>query len=212
MNQDKILDALNLLDDDMIEAVDVLRIKPKVRFKWGHSLAVAACVAVAVFGAFAFWGSDNSPEFSADSNIEDNVFQENAEDIFEEEKSSFNDIADTENKNNSNCAEEGRIESHSLAWPPVYVEILEFNGRGLKACVIRDNGCKHFEENEILTVIYGDEYYALTTPDFKIGDKVYVFYWIDKNDRLTIYTSDIVYEENDYFEKRRIQNEEKVCR
>ncbi len=51
MNQDKIHDALNLLDDDMIEAVDRLRVeKKKKKKRWVPYISVAACVLVLFVG------------------------------------------------------------------------------------------------------------------------------------------------------------------
>lgn len=55
MNQDKIHDALNLLDDDMIEVVENLRNKNKYKRKnlWVRYLSVAACICIVAAGIFA---------------------------------------------------------------------------------------------------------------------------------------------------------------
>lgn len=54
MNQDKIHDALNLLDDDMIEVVENLRnkTKNKRKNKWIRYLSVAACICIVLVGVF----------------------------------------------------------------------------------------------------------------------------------------------------------------
>ena len=78
MNQDKIHDALNLLDDDMIEAVDRLRVKKKKKKKrWVPYISVAACVLVlfvglASAGALGLLGGQaKSDKVVSDENIND---------------------------------------------------------------------------------------------------------------------------------------------
>ncbi len=55
MNQDLFFDAMDYIDDDMIEAVDVLRTKkkPSVNRTWIHWASAAACAVIVLGGVWA---------------------------------------------------------------------------------------------------------------------------------------------------------------
>lgn len=85
MNIDNIHDALGLLDDDMIEAVDKLR-NEKMQSKKGHSkvpwvrwISVAACLSFIVISVYAI-GSNDSHIAESDSVQEDASGEEKSED------------------------------------------------------------------------------------------------------------------------------------
>lgn len=209
MNQEKILDALEFIDDDMIEVVGVLRKYPeRHKFLWVNYLAVAACVVLAIFGGFTlFDGNYKTPtaENSAadgSSDMADNMNQY-ADDT--ENK----DINETVNDNSSfrdefagsTSGNTGSSVSSSFTYSPVYMEITEisessFEGRVINTVMVGDS--VHFEENQVITVIYREDLYAdydtLLIKDLKVGDKVYVIY--GKPDSETIYTPYIRYDRN----------------
>lgn len=192
MNHEKILDALEFIDDDMIERVDILRKVPeRPRLLWLKYVSVAACVALAIFGGFKFFDSrfatqENS---SSDDNINDiqngivdiygdtNYKDESAEQLKTDDNATFRDeptggTSGTSNKNN-----------FSFTYSPVYIEITEisessFKGRVINRVVVEDY--VHFEENQVVTVVYRKDSYAdfdtLLIKDLNVGEKVYVIY------------------------------------
>lgn len=79
MNPEKLHDALNLLEDDLILPVERLREKKRV-FRWRHVGALAACVAVCVLGLYGFGLLDRTK--TNDTAPEDSVVQvENIQDV-----------------------------------------------------------------------------------------------------------------------------------
>ena len=58
MSQEQIIDALEFIDDDIIESVNVLRKYPeRHKHLWLNYVAVAACVVLAIFGGFKYLGN-----------------------------------------------------------------------------------------------------------------------------------------------------------
>ena len=165
MNQEQILDALEFIDDDMIESVNVLRKYPdRHKHLWLNYVAVAACVVLAIFGGFKFLGSNAPTQEQSNSNGGTSQ-TDDAIDM-------FGDIADTENSNENNKFEDNssfRDESTGATSgsssttgdacfaATVYMEITEigdnsFKGKVLKRAVVGNS--THFEENQVVTVIY----------------------------------------------------------
>ena len=81
----------------------------------------------------------------------------------------------------------------------VYMEVIEigdnsFKGKVLKKAVVGNS--THFEENQVVTVIYSkstnENLHTLLIEDLSVGEKVYVFY--GKIESGTIYTPRIRYE------------------
>ena len=67
MNQDLFFDAMDYIDDDMIEAVDALRTKkkPSVNRTWLRWASAAACVCIVLGGVFVvsrFYNMKSYPE------------------------------------------------------------------------------------------------------------------------------------------------------
>ena len=207
MNQEQILDALEFIDDDMIESVNVLRKYPeRHKHLWLNYVAVAACVVLAIFGGFKFLGSNAPTQEQSNSNGGTSQ-TDDAIDM-------FGDIADTENSNENNKFEDNssfRDESTGATSgsssttgdacfaATVYMEITEigdnsFKGKVLKRAVVGNS--THFEENQVVTVIYSkstnENLHTLLIEDLSVGEKVYVFYGRIESD--TIYTPRIEYE------------------
>lgn len=206
MNQEQILDALEFIDDDMIECVNVLRKYPeRHKHLWLNYVAVAACVVLAIFGGFKLMGSNAPTQEQSNSNSGTNQ-TDDAVDM-------FGDIADTENSNENNKFEDNSSfrdestgsasnsgSSTDISWHyrPVYMEITEISDNSFKGRVIEQvkvSGETHFNKNQIVTVIYRESEYAkydtLLIKDLKLGEKVYVIYGEPAD---TIYTPYIRYD------------------
>ena len=206
MSEEKLLDALEFIDDDMIECVNVLRKYPEChKHLWLNYVAVAACVVLAIFGGFKLMGSNAPTQEQSNSNGGTNQ-TDDAVDM-------FGDIADTENSNENNKFEDNSSfrdestgsasnsgSSTDISWHyrPVYMEITEISDNSFKGRVIEQvkvSGETHFNKNQIVTVIYRESEYAkydtLLIKDLKLGEKVYVIYG-EPND--TIYTPYIRYD------------------
>ena len=207
MSQEQILDALEFIDDDMIESVNVLRKYPeRHKHLWLNYVAVAACVVLAIFGGFKLLSSNAPTQEHSSSNGGTNQ-TDNADDM-------FGDIADTENSDENNKFEDnGSFRDESTGATSgsssttgdacfaatVYMEITEigdnsFKGKVLKRAVVGNS--THFEENQVVTVIYSkstnENLHTLLIEDLSVGEKVYVFYGRIESD--TIYTPRIEYE------------------
>ena len=211
MSQEQIIDALEFIDDDMIESVNVLRKYPeRHKHLWLNYVAVAACIMLAIFGGFKYLGNNVSTEnhssvnnggTSQMSGIADMVGDaenknESADQITQDDNSSFRDefAGSTGSTENTGSSTEDICFAAS-----VYIEITEisdnsFKGKVLKKAVVGNS--THFEENQIVTVIYSEstneKLDTLLIKDLSVGEKVYVFY--GKIESGTIYTSRIQYE------------------
>ena len=206
MNQEQILDALEFIDDDMIESVNVLRKYPdRHKHLWLNYVAVAACVVLAIFGGFKYLG--NNENNSSVSNGSTGNTSENQNEV-------SGMVGDTANKmeyadqstsdDNASHRDEfagstGNSTEDVCFAATVYMEITEigdnsFKGKVLKKAVVANK--THFEENQIVTVIYNgstnENLHTLLIEDLSVGEKVYVFYGRIESD--TIYTPRIEYE------------------
>ncbi|MBE6803636.1 MAG: hypothetical protein E7528_01905 [Ruminococcaceae bacterium] len=211
MSQEQIIDALEFIDDDMIESVNVLRKYPeRHKHLWLNYVAVAACIMLAIFGGFNYLGNNVSTENNSSANnggtnqmndaadtvggAENKI--ESADQITQDDNSSFRDefAGSTSSTENTGSSTEDICFAAS-----VYIEITEisdnsFKGKVLKKAVVGNS--THFEENQIVTVIYSEstneKLDTLLIKDLSVGEKVYVFY--GKIESGTIYTSRIQYE------------------
>ena len=204
MNQEQILDALEFIDDDMIESVNVLRKYPdRHKHLWLNYVAVAACVVLAIFGGFKYLGNNVSTENNSSANNGGTSQMSGIADM----------VGDAENKNesadqsisddNGNLRDEFAGSTDSLTdvswhYRPVYMEITEISENSFRGRVIEQvkvSGETHFNKNQIITVIYRESQYAkydtLFIKDLSVGEKVYVIYG-EPND--TIYTPYIRYD------------------
>ena len=204
MNQEQILDALEFIDDDMIESVNVLRKYPdRHKHLWLNYVAVAACVVLAIFGGFKYLGNNVSTENNSSANNGGTSQMSGIADM----------VGDAENKNesadqstsddNGNLRDEfagstGSLTDVSWHYRPVYMEITEISENSFRGRVIEQvkvSGETHFNKNQIITVIYRESQYAkydtLLIKNLSVGEKVYVIYG-EPND--TIYTPYIRYD------------------
>lgn len=204
MNQEQILDALEFIDDDMIESVNVLRKHPeRHKHLWLNYVAVAACVVLAIFGGFKYLGNNVSTENNSSANNGGTSQMSGIADM----------VGDAENKNesadqstsddNGNLRDEFAGSTDSLTdvswhYRPVYMEITEISENSFRGRVIEQvkvSGETHFNKNQIITVIYRESQYAkydtLLIKNLSVGEKVYVIYG-EPND--TIYTPYIRYD------------------
>ena len=205
MNQEQILDALEFIDDDMIESVNVLRKYPdRHKHLWLNYVAVAACVVLAIFGGIKYLGNNVSTENNSSANNGGTSQMSGIADM----------VGDAENKNESadqSTSDDNASHRDEFAGSTGsstedvcfaatdYMEITEigdnnFKGKVLKKAVVANK--THFEENQIVTVIYSkstnENLHTLLIEDLSVGEKVYVFYGRIESD--TIYTPRIEYE------------------
>ena len=210
MSQEQILDALEFIDDDMIESVNVLRKYPeRHKHLWLNYVAVAACIMLAIFGGFKYLGNNVSTENNSSANnggtsqmsgIADMVGDaenknESADQITQDDNSSFRDEFAGSTGSTENAGSSTDISWH---YRPVYMEITEISVNSFKGRVIEQvkvSGETHFSKNQVVTVIYRESEYAdydtLLIKDLKLGEKVYVIYGEPAD---TIYTPYIRYD------------------
>lgn len=210
MSEEKLLDALEFIDDDMIECVNVLRKYPeRHKHLWLNYVAVAACIMLAIFGGFNYLGNNVSTENNSSANnggtsqmsgIADMVGDaenknESADQITQDDNSSFRDEFAGSTSSTENTGSSTDISWH---YRPVYMEITEISGNSFKGRVIEQvkvSGETHFSKNQVVTVIYRESEYAdydtLLIKDLKLGEKVYVIYGEPAD---TIYTPYIRYD------------------
>ena len=210
MSQEQILDALEFIDDDMIESVNVLRKYPeRHKHLWLNYVAVAACIMLAIFGGFKYFDNNVSTENNSSANnggtsqmsgIADMVGDaenknESADQITQDDNSSFRDEFAGSTGSTENAGSSTDISWH---YRPVYMEITEISGNSFKGRVIEQvkvSGETHFSKNQVVTVIYRESEYAdydtLLIKDLKLGEKVYVIYGEPAD---TIYTPYIRYD------------------
>lgn len=210
MSQEQIIDALEFIDDDMIESVNVLRKYPeRHKHLWLNYVAVAACVVLAIFGGFNYLGNNVSTENNSSANnggtsqmsgIADMVGDaenknESADQITQDDNSSFRDEFAGSTGSTENAGSSTDISWH---YRPVYMEITEISENSFKGRVIEQvkvSGQTHFSKNQVVTVIYRESEYAdydtLLIKDLKLGEKVYVIYGEPAD---TIYTPYIRYD------------------
>lgn len=212
MNEERLLDALEFIDDDMIERVNVLRKYPeRHKHLWLNYVAVAACAVLAIFGGFKYLGSNAPTQEHSNSNGGTNEMQNEAADMFGDaaNKEQNGDSGTLDNNSNirdevggstGNTSNAGSSVDVSWHYAPVYLEITEISENSFKGRIINRvtvNGETHFEKNQVITVIYRKDPYAdfdtLLIKDLKLGEKVYVIYGEPDTD--TIYTSYIRYDD-----------------
>ena len=210
MSQEQILDALEFIDDDMIESVNVLRKYPdRHKHLWLNYVAVAACVVLAIFGGFKYLGNNVSTEnHSSVNNGSTNQMSGIADMVGDAENKNESADQSTQDDNSgfrdefagSTSSTENAGSSTDVSWHyrPVYMEITEISGNSFKGRVIEQvkvSGQTHFSKNQVVTVIYRESEYAdydtLLIKDLKLGEKVYVIYGEPAD---TIYTPYIRYD------------------
>lgn len=209
MNHEKILDALEFIDDDMIERVDVLRKSPeRPRLLWLKYVSVAACVMLAIFGGFKYFDSHFATQENSSTGDDLNNIQSGVIDIYGDTNYKDESAEQLKTDDNTNGVDEstefrdefaGSTSGSACFAASVYMEVIEitdnsFKGKVLEKVVVGTS--THFEENQIVTVIYSESTNenldTIPIKDLSVGEKVYVFY--GKIESGTIYTPRIQYE------------------
>ena len=210
MNQEKILDAFEFIDDDIIERVDVLRKHPvRHRRVWLNYVAVAACIMLTIFGGFKLF--DVHFPIQENSSADDNLNDIQNGDVDMHGDANYKDEVSEElnaDNGNTNAVDEdkefreefaGSTSGSACFAASVYMEVIEINDNSFKGKVLEKvvvGTSTHFEENQIVTVIYSESTNenldTIPIEDLSVGEKVYVFY--GKIESGTIYTPRIQYE------------------
>lgn len=143
MNQEQLHDALNLLDEDMIETVDALRHrKPRRSIHWKPLISAAACVCIALLGVLSvsrfgilFPGSENDKaqqEENFPADIKEEVKNESSvltqPSLEQEELSSITHTEDGEKMDNQTENSMGEV-------PSVLVKIGSWQENGFHGTV-----------------------------------------------------------------------------
>ncbi len=162
MNSERIIDAMEFIDESYIEQTYALKIYPKSRSRiWIKYLSIAACVAVILIGALSSGIFDNSdiyctlyPENSADDSL-------NYEDSIPNTPSL--DSSTIANDENSYM---GQSASQKIT---IYIEVIELIDNGFTAKIIDNNGNEQLTNDYIYNAIYDSS----STFNYKlqIGDK-----------------------------------------
>lgn len=204
MNSEKILDAMEFIDEDILESVDVLRKHPDGhRFLWLNYIAVAACLVFAVIGAVSLFDSPTAPETNNESQeiidgnigVEDFMTDDMHDSVTDGSNAGKEEFAGSTTDNYTDSGTSGNTTTNTLASVALYVEITEITSDGFNANVIESNGTGLYD-NQPVTVIYNGPQ-ELEISDFNVGDKVYLKYNFNYNNGSIIYTSSIAFNSED---------------
>ncbi len=206
MNHEKILDALEFIDDDMIECVDALRKVPeRPRLLWLKYVSVAACVVLAIFGGFKYFDGhfatqENSSAGDDLNNVQNGVIDiygdanyrdESAEQLKTDDNTTFRD----ENVHIGGSTS-GTIQTVKPQYTPAYLLITEIHDNGFKAQVIDvDKNRNDLKINQLINAVYDENAKISEVESLKQGDKVFVYYDIDKDNSTQITVYEITYED-----------------
>lgn len=182
MSKEQILDALNLLDDDMIEAVDALRDKTKRKIPWIKYMSLVACMCVVILGAYALkqieFFRDNSMTEDEASRIEINSTENILDgiDAVDEDK----DMTDSSEVGEDNISVNPLPESEFVGEvPSVLVRIDAWTVDGFAGTVEGIADTKIFEVGAQIRVVFKDN--APDSEDFPTGSIVRVQFTVDFN-------------------------------
>ncbi len=208
MNHEQILDALEFIDDDMIESVNVLRKYPeRHKHLWLNYVAVAACVLLAIFGGFKYFdgnapiqensngGTGSTNEMNGSANIVGDAENKNesADQITSDDNGNLRDEFAGSTGSTQNTGSSTDVSWH---YNPAYLLITEVNDNGFKAKVLdNDEERNDFEIGQTVNMIYDDDANFRGVETLKTGDKVYVYYSIDSNNSTQIIACEIVSED-----------------
>lgn len=199
MNHEKILDALEFIDDDMIERVDVLRNAHKGhRRVWLNYVAVAACVVLAIFGGFKLFDSNFPTQENSVTGDSLNNATNDAVDIYGDAEHKNESAEQLKPSDNGAFRDEivggntsGTVQTGKPQYNPAYLLITEIHNNGFKAQVIDvDKNHNDLEINQLINVIYDENAKIEGVENLKQGDKVFVYYEVDKENSTQV----IVYE------------------
>ncbi len=202
MNQEQILDALQFIDDDMIECVNVLRRYPeRHKYLWLNYVAVAACVVLAIFGGFKYFDGNAPMQENSNSNGGTNQMDD-AADMFGDAENKLEYADQNTSGDNGNLRDEfagntgSSTQNGSFHYSPAYLLITEVNNNDFKAKVLDDDEKrKDLEIGQTVTVVYDKNVKIRGIETLKTGDKVYVYYGVDKENSTQIIAYEIASED-----------------
>ncbi len=174
MNLEDLHDALNLLDDDMVEAVERMRSRRR-KYSWIRILSAAACLCIGVMGIYAA----GRLLFTAGSSL-DGACEYVGSNDQELQLGIPEDGVETEAVNGAGITE---------ALATVQLEIITLESDGFTGKVTEAENEAGFAPGEILTVILSEELDADIIGSLQAGDWVVVRYSIDQEaaDGITAY-------------------------
>ena len=191
MREEKIHDALNLLDDDLIAEVEYLRSRKKSNVKkWMSWAAMAACMCIIAGSLYANLLGGMKKSESADGGASiGNLESMQETDVQYGSKDDFDKPVTAENEYLED--EAGQEESREV--PSVLVEIVKWEGAGFKGIVAG------IVDTDIYSI--GTEVYVKMNENMKLedcngtypeGSVVRVqFYESDEDDRIILYTEQL---------------------
>lgn len=160
MSLDDMHDALNLLDDDMVEAVDLLRNNRKKRkVHWTRWISLAACLCIGVISLYAA-GRLLTPAkdgASGDVGAENEMLYGNQEDGNAGETVIYGAGID-------------------IASSSVLLEVQEMQDHGFMGRVTESGETGDFAQGDVLHVSFGEEIDTESQEKLQAGDRVWVSY------------------------------------
>lgn len=202
MNEEKILDALEFIDEQYIEDVYALKQTPKKRKNiWKKAVSLAACVAL-VFVSVIFLNSrgyifteKNQTVGSSQSKGEPEQAADISDSNGKDEAFDNSDLRD-----NVSTVQPGESYDDSddvCMLIPAYVEITQITDNGFILKVIDNRGLDGIlTENQEYQAVYDTDYKQDTANEYKVGDKVYITYGTNEKENPTrIYIKEIYYGE-----------------
>lgn len=202
MNEEKILDALEFIDEQYIEDVYALKQTPKKRKNtWKKAVSLAACV-VLVFVSVIFLNSrgyifteKNQTVGSSQSKGEPEQAADISDSNGKDEAFDNSDLRD-----NVSTVQPGESYDDSddvCMLIPAYVEIIQITDNGFILKVIDNRGLDGvLTENQEYRAVYDTNYKQYAANEYKVGDKVYITYGTNEKENPTrIYIKEIYYGE-----------------
>lgn len=185
MSLDDMHDALNLLDDDMVEAVDALRYNRKKRkVHWARWISLAACLCIGVislYGAGRLFATQNDGAtecVGAGKETENEMFYGDQEDGNAGETVIYGAGID--------------ITSSS-----VLLEVQEVKTHGFTGRVTESGETDDFAQGDVLSVAFGEEIDAESQEKLQAGDRVLVSYSLKASGEKQIVARKITWTESE---------------
>ncbi len=199
MNEEKIIDAMEYIDDRFIEDVYTLKTTPKKhKIVWLKYVGIAACI-VLVVGLFAqgyYYGpksDSNNSSFAGSSTNGTTESVNEKEDIAFDVSDEITTYVSSNESSGSTSGSTGEFlagsspnNSSVYGDSPAYVEIVEITNDGFVV--------KFSSSENLVNAVYGENF-KLEEKAFKVGDKVYITYGINSSDSSKIYIHSISYRE-----------------
>lgn len=181
MSLDDMHDALNLLDDDMVEAVDALRSRKKKRkVHWVRWISLAACLCIAVISLYGVGRlfstqNDGAAEYVGEGNKNDNEMH----------------------YGNPEEGEDQLTGGTGTATALVLLEIKTLEETGFTGEVVEAGEALAFSQGDILKVTYAEKRLPDSMIPLQEGDRVWVTYSPNHGEQNCITAHKITVDENE---------------